>query len=91
VWNFEHLDSSGEAEYLVMDDISWDSWKYQYKTVLGCQQDVSFTGKYKKPTSFRFGIPCVVLSNTLPEFTREELDWLDLNMLFVHITAPLFT
>lgn len=91
VWNFERLDSSGEAQYLIMDDISWESWRYQFKTILGCQQDVQFTGKYKKPTSFKFGIPCIVLSNSLPEFARDELEWLDLNVSFVCISTPLFT
>jgi len=89
VWNFECLDSSGEAEYLILDDIPWESWKYQYKTLLGCQQDVQFTGKYQKPTSFRFAIPAIVTSNDVPEFTRAESDWLDLNVVFVHIVEKL--
>lgn len=89
VWNFEFVDSSGQAQYIVLDDIAWESWKYMFKTILGCQQDVMFSGKYKKPTSFRFGIPCIVLSNELPEFTRDELTWFNKNVIFVHISQPL--
>lgn len=90
VWNFELVDSTGLAQYLILDDISWESWKYQFKTLLGCQRDVVFSGKYQKPTSFVFGIPAVVLSNTLPEFTREESEWLAENVSFVLIDVALF-
>jgi len=90
VWNFESLDKTGTAEYLILDDLSWESIRYQFKSLLGCQRDVSFTGKYKQPTSFRFGIPAIVLTNELPEFTREELRWLDLNVVFVNITHTLY-
>lgn len=90
VWNFECLDPTGQAQYLILDDISWESIKYQYKSVLGCQSDITFTGKYQRPTKFRFGIPAVVLSNELPIFTDEELTWLRGNLHFVHIIDKLF-
>lgn len=90
VWNFKSLDQSGTAEYLLLDDLSWESIQYQFKSLLGCQCDVSFTGKYQHPTSFRFGIPAVVLTNTLPVFTADELDWLDENVEFVNITETLY-
>jgi len=90
VWNFESLDTTGTAQYLILDDISWDSWKYQYKTLLGCQRDVTFTGKYKKPTKFVFGIPAIVLSNELPFFSPEEMRWMEGNVDFVEIINKLY-
>lgn len=90
VWNFECLDRSGQSEYLILDDLSWDSWKYQYKSILGCQRDVTFTGKYKKPTSFRFGIPAIVLTNELPLLTPDEVQWMNGNVVFVEITEKLY-
>lgn len=90
VWNFECLDQSGQAQYIILDDISWESIKYQYKSLLGCQSDITFTGKYQRPTKFKFGIPAVVLSNDLPVFTVDELSWLDRNIHFVHIVERLY-
>lgn len=90
VWNFECLDRTGKAQYLILDDISWESWKYQFRTLLGCQRDVSFSGKYQKPTSFVFAIPAIVLSNDLPFFTHDESRWLNGNVTFVQIIDPLY-
>jgi len=81
---------SDDADYLVLDDLHWDSWKYQYKSLLGCQTDVVFTGKYARPTKYKFGIPTIVITNDLPVFTIEEKSWIDVNVTFVYISNKLY-
>lgn len=81
---------SDDAEYIVLDDISWDSIKWQYKSVLGCQKDVTFTGKYFRPKPFVFNMPCIFISNTLPNFEGDELDWLNHNVDFIKIDSKLY-
>lgn len=88
LWNVDNLTDDGE--YLVLDDISWDAWKYQYKSLLGCQSDVTFTGKYRAPKTIKYNMPCVVCTNTLPPFTLDELDWLNLNCIFIEIENRLY-
>lgn len=78
------------ADYIVLDDISWDSIKWQYKSVLGCQRDVTFTGKYFRPKPFYFNMPCIFLSNTLPVFDLDEKEWLSCNVDFINILDKLY-
>ena len=79
-WNAERLD--GEAQYGVMDDIPWESMKYNYKGMLGLQVDVTVTDKYRKKSVYKGGIPVIVITNELPQFTVEEREWLDGNVEF---------
>lgn len=88
-WNAESLDFEKKAQYILLDDLPWTSFEWQYKALLGCQTDVTFTGKYFKPRVCPFGIPAIVLSNTLPEFTAEQLRWMERNIDFIEITEPL--
>jgi hypothetical protein len=88
LWNLDNL--SDEATYLVLDDLNWDSWKYQYKSILGCQLDVTFTGKYRAPKTFRYNMPCIVCTNVLPTFTLEELNWMMYNVVFIEIKNRLY-
>lgn len=87
-WNAERLDST--AQYGVMDDIPWESMKFNYKGMLGLQIDVTVTDKYRKKTVYDGGIPVIVLSNELPDFTPEERNWLDANVEFVYINEEVF-
>nr|QKQ15101.1 Rep [Kummerowia striata geminiviridae] len=89
-WNVDNL--GGEtAELCVLDDLAWDTlaWKDNYKSLLGCQVNCSFTGKYRAPVNLRWGIPAAVCTNELPLFTLEQQRWLDKNVVFVHIQRPL--
>lgn len=81
IWNLDCYDD-GEGVYGVLDDISWDSLKYNdnYKTLLGRQLDVSWTDKYRSKRKFKFGYPVIVCTNYLPDFTDEEKAWLRENI-----------
>lgn len=87
-WNFTTL--RDDVSYAVLDDIDWDSIKWQYRALFGLQSDVSFTGKYKRPTKFVWGIPIIFLSNELPYFPPETKAWMDQNVTFVHIYNKLY-
>lgn len=87
-WNVDLLDD--DADYLIIDDIDFEKWGWQYKALLGCQSDVSFTGKYFRPKKFKFNIPCIVLSNSKPLFTSEQIDWLEHNVDFFEINNKLY-
>jgi hypothetical protein len=87
-WNAERLDAS--ASYGVMDDIPWVAMQFNYKGMLGCQMDVTVTDKYRHKSVYRGGIPVVVVTNALPEFTDEEDAWLRANVDFVEIAEPVW-
>lgn len=81
VWNADNL--SDEAEYTVYDDIDWESFKRQYKSLMGCMQDITVTDKYRSKRNLRYNMPCIVLTNELPHFLPTELDWLNHNVVFI--------
>lgn len=82
-WNLDRI--TDEAKYGVIDDISWDKLRYYYKALLGLQSDISLTDKYRSKTFFKFGIPVLVTSNELPNFTMDESSWLRENVDFFKI------
>lgn len=88
IWNFDNL--SDDAKYCVIDDVEWDSIKYNMRQLVGIQSDVTFTGKYKRPTTFKWGIPTIFVTNELPIFSFSEQTYMDVNCLFVHIKDKLF-
>jgi len=87
-WNIENFDD--DAEYGVLDDLTWDQLKYNYKGMLGLQQDVVVTDKYKKKSNIKGGRPVIVLTNTLPDFTADEWAWLGVNVTFVAVINRLY-
>lgn len=87
-WNVDLIEDG--AQYLVLDDIDFEKWGWQMKALLGCQTDVSFTGKYFRPRRFLFNIPCIVLSNELPVFTIDQSKWLDKNVDFFLIDKVIY-
>ncbi len=87
-WNVDNFDDT--AEYGVLDDLTWDQLKYNYKGMLGLQLDVVVTDKYKKKSNIRGGRPVIVLTNVLPDFTAEEWAWLATNVNFVGIASKLY-
>lgn len=87
-WNAERLDAT--ASYGVMDDISWDSMKFNYKGMLGYQVDVTVTDKYRRKSVYKGGIGVVVISNELPTFSDEEWAWLDANVVFCYVNYPVW-
>lgn len=87
-WNFDNL--SDEAQYVVIDDLPWERWQHNYKQILGCQIDITFSGKYRAAKTFKWNIPAIICTNTLPIFTVEELDWLHINCTFINIINRLY-
>lgn len=88
MWNAACLDD--KAKYGVMDDINWDSLRHNYKGMLGMQLDVTVTDKYRKKTVYKGGLPVIVITNELPDFTRAESEWLGENVIFVNVLEQLF-
>lgn len=89
LWNLACIDDN--ADYAVFDDIPWDSIKWQYKALLGRQENINFTGKYKPSTSFKWGIPAIMVTNEYPDnLTLADLDWFDKNVIFVNINQKLY-
>ena len=87
-WNVDNFDD--EADYGVLDDLTWDQLKYNYKGMLGLQTDVVVTDKYKKKSNIKGGKPVIVLTNTLPDFNQDEWAWLGANVNFVSIVQALW-
>lgn len=87
-WNVDNFDD--EADYGVLDDLTWEQLKYNYKGMLGLQLDVVVTDKYRKKSNIKGGRPVIVCTNTLPDFTAEEWAWLGVNVNFVAVGARLF-
>jgi len=88
IWNMACLDD--RAMYTVFDDIEFESIRYIYKQLFGMQKDVNFTGKYRRPTHFTWGMPIIFLSNELPVFDCPTYEWMQSNVIFVEIKCRLF-
>jgi len=88
VWHLDEL--SDQAAYGVVDevDLSWDTFRKYYKSILGCQRNTSYTDKYRSKRKYNFGMPVVACSNVLPAFTTEERDWLAINVTFFKFCYP---
>jgi len=77
--------------YGILDDIPWTELKhYGYKALLGAQEGVTFTGKFRNQKQFDWGYPVIVTSNEIPDFSEEEKAWLRENVDFYLITYNLF-
>jgi len=89
LWSLDKY-SDKDGVYGVLDDIPWDSLKFNYKSLLGRQKDVTWTDKYRAKRSMKFGYPVIVCTNTVPEFSREEREWLLWNVDFFSIEHVLY-
>lgn len=89
VWCIDNL-SDEEHVYGVLDDIPWESLRFQYRSLLGCQKDVTYTDKYRAKKTFQMGYPVIVCTNELPEFSNEEKNWLRVNVDFYDITERMY-
>lgn len=81
------------VEYAIFDDIR-GGIKYfpAYKEWLGCQASVTVKCLYKEPTLYKWGKPSIWLANSDPrdEMNGVECEWMDGNVDFIEVTAPLF-
>lgn len=85
MWNAECLDD--EAQYGVLDDIPWENMRFNYKGMLGMQKDVTVTDKYRKKSVYKGGKPVIIITNTLPDWTQEEAEWIGANVCVVGIMS----
>lgn len=75
--------------YAVFDDFpDWSKWS-SYKQWLGAQQEFTITDKYKAKKKFTWGKPCIILTNTLPNF--EDTNWINLNCTTIFIQNKLYS
>jgi len=88
IWNLKCL--SDNSQYAVFDDIDFESIKYIHKQIFGLQEDVNFTGKYMRPTTFKWGIPIIFITNTVPFLDYEVQEWMEVNVDFVNITHRVY-
>lgn len=78
-WNLSKISDKPNI-YGVIDDVPWETLRYNYKGLLGRQVDVTFTDKYCKKKELPMGFPVIVCTNTLPDFEHEERLWLRANI-----------
>lgn len=77
------------VELAIFDDVDWGSFRFFYKFWLGAQKEFEVTDKYRKKQTIYWGNPTIYICNTLPEFSVAEREWLDVNVLFYHVTESL--
>lgn len=82
-----------EAEYLVIDDIDYKFIPCK-KGLLGAQEYVTLTDKYRKKKTLKWGKPCILLCNEDQDpfnfIVTDEKRWLEANTIYSKITMPLF-
>lgn len=84
-WSMDCINDS--ADYGVIDDIEWDKLRYNYKAILGLQEDVTLTDKYRPKKTFKLGKPVIVCTNEVPCFTDIEKSWLSVNVAFYLVNS----
>ena len=95
LYSYAEAIKADTAAYAVFDDIQggikFAPW---FKNWLGCQMEFQVKGLYKDPQLLRWGKPCIWVSNADPRDSldsQEDIDWINGNCTFVHVTTPLFT
>lgn len=90
-YNIEKIDQ--DAWYGVIDDISPEFFKAQYKQFLGCQKEFETTDKYRKKCTIRFGKPVIFLCNP-PEMDNIrhfwDYEWVKANCDIVELENKLY-
>ena len=91
-----------EAEYLVLDDISFEHIGGARKTLWGSQKELVLTDKFARKRSVKWGKPMIFLCNNGQDFrymhdkrggpvlNREECDYYEENAVIVEITERMF-
>lgn len=89
-WNgyFNLSDFDDTVQYAIFDD--WEDWtKFtQYKQWLGAQEQFTATDKYMRKRTIHWGKPCIVLSNSEPNFS--DTDWISANTFKLHVRGCLY-
>lgn len=91
-----------EAEYLVIDDISFEHWGGSRKALWGAQKELTLTDKFARKRAVKWGKPMIVLCNDGDDFRylldkrdrpilrNAELQWYKDNTVIVEVTVPLY-
>jgi len=80
-----------DADYMVIDDVNWDYLPGK-KELLGAQQEITLSDKYRKKQTLKWGKPCIYLCNPDADvyFTCKESAWLSVNAIYHRLTRPMF-
>jgi len=100
LWNLSAWD--GEAQYLLLDDVSFKHIGGSRKGLWGAQKEIVLDGKYMRRKSYKWGKPLIFLCNednyyrTLVNerggsyLSPSEMDWYDANSVVVHIDRKMY-
>lgn len=80
-FNLDKWDDS--AAYAVFDDFEDWSRFFTYKQFLGAQREFELADKYRAKKTVKWGKPCIVLSNEMPQF--RDMRWVEANCFIVNI------
>lgn len=82
-----------DVDYGILDDMSAEFFKHQYKSFLGAQKEFTCTDKYRKKIHIVWGKPCIWLCN--PKAfqdiqTHWDMDWIEGNCEIVKLKNMLY-
>lgn len=87
---FNVADYNDKCDYAVFDDID-PKFFPNYKGWFGGQQEFTFSGKYAKHRTIRWGRPIIWCCNQHPRHTVGwDQEWLDGNSVTVYVHDKLF-
>ncbi|UDN67426.1 replication-associated protein [robinz virus RP_99] len=96
------LSVDDDVKYAVFDDMRGGiSFFHGWKDWLGAQQEFMVKQMYADPVLFKWGRPTIWCANKDPReemelhmfkgiFTREDIDWMNANCIFVEVPNPIF-
>jgi len=92
-----------QADYLVLDDISFDFIGGSRKTLWGSQKELVLTDKFARKRVVKWGKPMIFLCNQGEDFrymctkdgrnkllSEHELNWYEANCVIVEVNAPMY-
>lgn len=93
-----------EAQYLILDDISFKHIGGARKTLWGAQKEIVLTDKFRRKASYKWGKPMIFLCNEdndfrylmegtrfpTPYLSESELTWYKENSVIVEINTRLY-
>lgn len=77
-----------DAEYCIFDDFEDWSRFFMYKQFLGAQEEFTISDKYKHKRCVKWGKPCIILSNSTPNF--QDGQWIEGNTFIQYLENPLY-
>lgn len=89
-WSITEVDES--SDYIVFDDIEWDSMVADYKQWFGARDVFVATDKYNKKRTIKWGKPMICLCNAPKNPLRSnrlDITWLKANSIEVILERPL--